>query len=226
MISLFAKTVLNEPIVSGAPDRAVTVSVVSHGHSGHVRRLALQLCEEGAGHIDHLVLTHNVPEAPLASPPGGWPFRVTELFNERPRGFGANHNQAFVHCGTRYFCVLNPDVTVRGQGLWDALLAQASQPGVGLAYPVLLNPDGSRQDSERAAVTPLSLLRRHLFGRAESRIDWASAAFWVVPAPVYRALAGFDERYFMYCEDIDFCLRLRLAGWSLARAEEIGRAHV
>ena len=158
-------------------------------------------------------------EPPVAPPSGGWPFRVTELFNERPRGFGANHNKAFAHCDTGYFCVLNPDVTLRGPAVWEALLAQAGQAGVGLAYPVLLNPDGSRQDSEREAVTPLSLLRRHLLGRAGRRVDWVSAAFWVVPAPVYRALAGFDERYFMYCEDTDFCLRLRLAGWSLARAE-------
>ncbi len=36
---------------------------------------------------------------------------------------------------------------------------------------------------------------------------------------VFRELGGFDERYFMYCEDVDICLRMQLAGYSLARAD-------
>src|SRR5690606_25635976 len=78
--------------------------------------------------------------------------------------------------------------------------------------------DGSRQENEREAVTPAALLRRHLLGRATARVDWVSGAFWVVPAGAWRAIGGFDEGYFMYCEDTDFCLRLQLAGWRLAPA--------
>jgi len=67
-------------------------------------------------------------------------------------------------------------------------------------------------------VTPLALVRRRLFRRHDTRVDWISAAFWLVSAPVFRQLGGFDERFFMYCEDTDFCLRMQLAGFGFKRA--------
>jgi N-acetylglucosaminyl-diphospho-decaprenol L-rhamnosyltransferase len=216
---------LNAEIVSAAPGSnapprgRITVSVVSHGHRGWVERLLRTLAQGHGGWVDHCIITHHAPEPQLQEPAGGWPFRVTELFNTAPAGFGANHNRAFANCASEFFCVLNPDVELTGPELWAALVAQAQQPGTGLAYPILLNPDGTRQDSERESVTPAALLARHLLKRPPRRIDWISAAFWVVPAAVYRRLGGFDEGFFMYCEDTDFCLRLRLGGWSLRRAD-------
>lgn len=197
----------------------VTVSVVSHGHNGLVERLLRQLAQSHGGWIEHCIVTHNLPEPALQAPPQGWPFRVTEIFNAAPAGFGTNHNRAFASCSSDFFCVLNPDVELAGAELWAALVRQAEKPGTGLAYPVLLNPDGSRQDSERETVTPAALLARHVLKRPPRRIDWISAAFWLVPSAVYRRLGGFDEGFFMYCEDTDFCLRLRLGGWTLRRAD-------
>jgi hypothetical protein len=184
-----------------------------------VQGLLQHLSTHHGGWIGHVIVTHNVPAAALQAPEAGWPFRITELNNLRPAGFGANHNRAFASCTTDFFCVLNPDVEL-GKGCpWGELLTQAQRPGTGLAYPVLLNPDGSRQDSERESVTPAALLARHLLKRPPRRIDWISAAFWLVPSAVYRRLGGFDEGFFMYCEDTDFCLRLRLRGWTLRRAD-------
>jgi N-acetylglucosaminyl-diphospho-decaprenol L-rhamnosyltransferase len=195
------------------------VSVVSHGHGDMVKRLLAQLCSTHGGQIDHCIVTHNLPADPIQAPAGGWPFRFTELFNTEPAGFGANHNRAFTQCSSEFFCVLNPDVELTTSETWTALVRQAEKPGTGLAYPLLLNADGSRQDNERETVTPAALLGRHLLNRRWKRIDWVSAAFWLVPANVYQRMGGFDEGFFMYCEDTDFCLRLRLGGWELRRAE-------
>lgn len=202
---------------------SITVSIVSHGHAEWVRRLVDQLLALHGGHVGHVVLTHNLPSSALPPPAGGWPFRVTELFNAAPAGFGANHNRAFQHCDTEFFCVLNPDIELGDPQVWSGLLEQLRLPGVGCAYPVLLNPDGTLQENERELVTPLALIRRHLLKRPQQQVDWVSAAFWVVRASAWRSLGGFDERYFMYCEDVDFCVRLQLAGWQLARAEFTAR---
>ncbi|MDB5870998.1 MAG: hypothetical protein JWQ07_440 [Ramlibacter sp.] len=205
---------------AGAPAASprITVSVVSHDHADMVAHLLAQLCDGHGGWIEHCIVTHNLGARPLQPPEQGWPFRFTELFNSQPAGFGANHNRAFQHCSSDFFCVLNPDIELAGPQLWQALVQEAAAPGAGLAYPTLLNPDGSRQDNEREAVTPVALLRRHLLKQPQRRVDWVSAAFWLVPAAVWRQLGGFDEGFFMYCEDTDFCLRLRLAGLSLRRA--------
>ncbi|MBG9389811.1 glycosyl transferase [Caenimonas aquaedulcis] len=192
---------------------------MSHGHGPMVTFLVHRLCEVHGGWIEHVVVTHNIDGEPLQPPVGGWPFRVTEVFNAQPAGFGANHNRAFQHCSSDFYCVLNPDVELPGSAIWKALVDQAGRPNAGLSYPTLLNPDGTRQDNEREAVTPVALLRRHLLRRPQRRVDWVSAAFWLVPSAVYRQMGGFDERFFMYCEDTDFCLRLRLDGLAIRRAD-------
>ena len=206
-----------------APDAAfrLTVSVVSHGHEAELPGLLAQLARHAAGVVDRVVLTHNLPAAAVRPDPA-WPFELTEVFNASPLGFGANHNRAFAQCRTGQFAILNPDIEAMDAALWPALVESAQRPGVGCAYPRLLNPDGSVQN-EREAVTPLALLRRHVLKAPQRRIDWVSGALWVVPSAVWRALGGFDERYFMYCEDTDFCLRLQLAGWQLARVEPTAR---
>ena len=195
----------------------LTVSVVSHGHDAWLRTLLAQLAHTGAGTIAHVVVTHNCPGAAIVAPPGGWPFTLTEIANPVPRGFGANHNSAFLRATTPLFAVLNPDISLPDPAIWTALAECASQQPVGCAYPVLRNTDGSVQDNQREVPTPWALLRRRLLGRVETRVHWVSAAFWVVPAAAYQAVQGFDERYFLYCEDTDFCLRLQLAGWTLAQ---------
>jgi GT2 family glycosyltransferase len=195
------------------------VSIVSHGHGDSIEGLLEQLCRFHGGHIQHVVLIHNVPSDAVAEPEGGWPFRVTELFNTEQSGFGANHNLAFSHCTTEYFCVLNPDIELSDATIWEKLLERLREPMVGCAYPLLFNPDGSRQENERELVTPWALLRRHLLKLPQRRVDWVSGAFWMVRAVAWRSLGGFDERFYMYCEDVDFCLRLQVAGWKLAAAD-------
>jgi N-acetylglucosaminyl-diphospho-decaprenol L-rhamnosyltransferase len=213
------------PIVAAAASTAstasprVTVSVVSHDHGEMIQGLLAQLCSTHGGWIDHCIVTHNLPSAPIQPPPEGWPFRFTEVFNTEPIGFGANHNRAFTQCSSEFFCVLNPDVELSTPDLWAALVSQAEQPGTGVAYPLLMNADGTRQDNERETVTPGALLARHLLNRRWRRVDWVSAAFWLVPSAVYKRMGGFDEGFFMYCEDTDFCLRVRLAGLELRRAD-------
>lgn len=192
--------------------------MVSHGHAPWLARLLPQLDAAVGQGVACVVVTHNLPEPPVPAPPQGWGFRLVELNNAAPQGFGANHNQAFGHCATTFFAVLNPDIDLPDLGVWGALLQALQAPQAGCAYPVLRNADGSVQDSERQAITPWALVRRRLLGRPEQRVDWVNAAFWLLSAPVFAQLRGFDERYFLYCEDTDFCLRLQLAGWRLSKA--------
>lgn len=205
-------------ILSGGSLGPITVSVVSHDQGGEVAGLLGQLHTMPAGRIARVILTHNLPEAAPASPPGGWAFALTRLINPKPKGFGANHNAALTLCETPAFCVLNPDVGLPDPLVWDGLLEALSVPGVGCAYPVLVDAAGAPQDHERSVPTPATLWRRHVLGHPDLRREWVGAAFWLLRTDAFRAVGGFDERYFMYCEDTDACLRLQLAGWSLARA--------
>ena len=194
------------------------VSVVSHGHRALVQALLDDLARFSAATVARVVLTLNLPEALPEAPAGGWPFVLQVVHNAHPWGFGANHNHALQGATEPFVCVLNPDVQWAGCDPLGALVEAAARAGVGCAYPVQCDAAGHPQDSERALPTPVALWRRRVLRQQDVRVDWVNAACLVLPTPVWAAVGGFDEAYFMYCEDVDLCLRLRLAGWELARA--------
>ncbi|WP_027995447.1 glycosyltransferase [Simplicispira psychrophila] len=200
---------------------AVVVSVVSHGHGPTVQPLLYALVagvQAGTSVVQRVVLTLNLPESAPVPPPEGWPFVLQIIHNARPAGFGANHNRALARAVEPFVCVLNPDVVLADGDPFAALVQAAAAPGIGCAYPVQVDAQGQLQDSERALPTPKALWRRRALGQREVRVDWVNAACLVLPQPVWQALGGFDESYFMYCEDVDLCLRMRLAGLTLVRA--------
>lgn len=196
----------------------LVVSIVSHGHGASVHELVWALARLDSAAIARVVLTLNLPEAEPETPVGGWPFVLQTIHNVRPVGFGTNHNRALAGATEPFVCVLNPDVELAGRDPFVALVVAAAGPGAGCAYPVQLDVHGRQQDTERELPTPLSLWRRRILGRCESRVDWVNAACLVMAQPVWQMLGGFDEAYYMYCEDVDLCLRMRLAGLTLVRA--------
>lgn len=80
------------------------------------------------------------------------------------------------------------------------------------------------EDSARRLPTPLRIIRRALFGsnsldyeidKHEFTPDWVGEMCMFFPRAVFQAINGFDERYFLYYEDVDLCCRLRLAGYRI-----------
>ena len=118
-----------------------------------------------------------------------------------------------------FVCIVNPDVMLSRDNPFPALIEAARRPGVGLAYPTQVDGTGAVQDSEREVPTPWSLLLRYAVRRRETRAEWVNGAMWMLPAEAWRGIGGLNPAYFMYCEDVDLCLRLRLAGFTLARAD-------
>ncbi len=204
----------------------ITVSVASHGHGVLVTELLRQLAVLDHPGVVRVVVVHNLPAADVAVPPGAR-FDVVQLHNTRPLGFAANHNLAFSHCTTHWFAVLNPDLEFSCGNPFPPLLdAAATDSGLGAVAPVLLDPGTRAPAPARALVTPLELLRRRLPGWAPpQQPQWLVGAFVLVRAKAFRDVGGFDARYRLYCEDVDFGLRLQLAGWRIHRVAQARVVH-
>ncbi|WGT62708.1 glycosyltransferase family 2 protein [Variovorax paradoxus] len=202
----------------------ITVSIVSHGQLALIKPLLEQLGHFSGGSVAKVVLTLNIPEPDgvLAGQESGFP--VERIENASPKGFGANHNQAFQHCDTPWFLVLNPDIRFDGDVL-APLIAQAA-PDAGLLTPRILEPGKSSPEQHREIITPLEIVTRRRPGYARPAVPaWIPGLFMLFRSDAYRQIGGFDERFFMYGEDFDICARTQLAGWKLQVGEDLLARH-
>lgn len=149
-------------------------------------------------------------------------------------GFGAGINRGLAASSGRYVLWVNPDARLVDGNLAAVVAWMDAHPRAGVAGGKILDPDGSVQRSARtfpsygAALghrysvltrwfprNPFS--RRYLREGASpdtiATVDWVSGAFLLHRREVSNALQGLDEQFFMYCEDVDFCLRASQAGW-------------
>lgn len=151
------------------------------------------------------------------------------------RGFGSANNEARRTCDARYVLFLNPDTEVV-EGTFAALIAALDErPEVGAAGVVQIASDGSLQLSirrfpnalralgeafgvERLPVSATWLGERELDAHRyelEVDCDWTSGSFLIVRREALESAGAFDERFFVYGEEPDLCLRIKKAGWSV-----------
>ena len=166
---------------------------------------------------------------------------------DRNAGFGAGSNAGLREASAPVVALLNPDVELLDSSLLEpvAELARPDRPDRLLA-PLVLNSDGSRQDTVHpepgswpdllsAVVSPSGLPRPAAtllapwLSRAPRRVGWAVGCALLARTETLRRLGPFDERLFMYGEDLDLCLRARRQGvetwlWPTARVVH-HRAH-
>jgi len=162
--------------------------------------------------------------------------RLRVVANADNRGFGRANNQAFALTDAPMVLLLNPDTEVT-PGSIDRLIATLRSGGrVGAVGPKLLNADGSTQVSvwrnpPAAWEMLLTGLRLHKLLPRRARgelllgdhwdysrrreVEMLSGAAMLVRREVIDEVGGFDERFHMYGEDNEWCLRIRRAGWNL-----------
>ncbi|TXD57015.1 glycosyltransferase family 2 protein [Ralstonia sp. TCR112] len=196
----------------------ITISIVSHRQAALVRPLLAQLRALSAKASLHVIVTQNLPEDRIPVEESDT-FQVTWLVNAVPAGFGANHNAAFAHCQSNCFLVLNPDVRLGDDSVLRLVSHLAEHPGV--VGPRVVTPSGSLEDSARRVPTPARLVRRWLLRRFEpdydasiqfQPVDWIAGMCMAFDRDSFSSVGGFDNRFHLYCEDVDICLRLQLSG--------------
>jgi N-acetylglucosaminyl-diphospho-decaprenol L-rhamnosyltransferase len=156
--------------------------------------------------------------------------------NARNVGFGAAHNQALQLAHGRYLLVLNSDASPRPAALRVLVDYLDAHPGLAVAGPKLLHADGSVQPSRRRFPTLATLflestqlqrfspnnavLRRYYVADrsddVSQEVDWLVGACLCIRAQGVEQVGLFDERFFMYSEELDLCRRFRAAGWQVA----------
>ncbi len=170
---------------------------------------------------------------------------ITFVQNERNWGFGKAHNLIFKKARGEYFLILNPDIEVRA-GTLDRLIAYLdTHPEAGLVAPQLIYEDGVVQDSYRRfpALVDQTIKRTFLrkipwlknrvrwylmWNKDKEKtepVDWLVGAFLMIRRDVFEHLKGFDERYFLFMEDLDLCRRIWGKGYKVVYHPESKAMH-
>ena len=150
-------------------------------------------------------------------------------------GFAAANNVGFGIAAGRYIVLLNPDAEIAGDALSRAIENMDQRPEVGLAGGRLINRGGADEPSARRfpsivnEVLVISGLasrfaKSRIFGRFDrtwadpaqaAAVDWVPGAFAIIRGDALRAVGPFDERFFLYYEEVDLCRRLKACGWQI-----------
>ncbi len=157
--------------------------------------------------------------------------------NGENAGFARGNNIGIEESSGRYLCCVNSDVILL-PGCIDSLTAFMDRhPKVGMVAPRILNADRTIQPSCMAFPTLRSRLVRALALESILRnnatpesseacdVDALSGCFWFLRREAVSEVGCLDERFFMYCEDLDWCRRFKKAGWRIVYQPEAQAIH-
>lgn len=206
-----------------APERTAVV-VVSHRSADLLERhlaRTVETLDADVVVVDNSPAAQDRARARAVGEAHGW--HVVESAND---GFGAGVNLAARHAlerGARAFLVVNPDLSLPGdaaRALLDDVLATPDR----LVAPVILGPQGATWFS--GGTIDLTTGRTRANGATrDDDVAWLSGACLAVTADAWERVGGFDERYFLYWEDVDLSWRARQAGLRLAVRRDLVATH-
>jgi hypothetical protein len=159
-------------------------------------------------------------------------------------GFPQGNNIGLAEAYGRYLLLLNPDTEIVGEALTAMVAYLEAHPDAGVVGGQLLNPDGTVQSSRRRFPTvataffestwlqplaPKSLLRRYYaedIGDEETAdVDWVKGACLMTRRTILEQVGPLDADYFMYSEELDWCKRIKTAGWRVVYLPEAKIIH-
>lgn len=192
--------------------------------------------------VDKIWIVYNGPEQniPLYNNIPG-----TEFIRVDNRGYGAGHNVALrlaLEAGSKYHLIMNSDIRWLGDVITPMLSKLDNEPDIAMIAPEVTYPDGQLQYTCRMLPTPLNLFARRFLPETICRkldykyllkdIDHSNpinapyllGCFMLVRMDAITVEGGFDERYFMYPEDIDLTRRLHKR-WKTLYWPEVSIVH-
>jgi len=173
--------------------------------------------------------------------------QVKLIKNTEKIGFASNNNLALKESVGRYVLLLNPDMILESNTLPEMVRYLDENDQIGAAACKLVNPDGSIQYTARMFPTPMAVLMRwagydRLFPNSkvlsrylmsdwdhetERDVDWIMGAFLMVRREVLDQVGLLDQAFDpLYYEDIDWCYRIKKAGWRIRYVPYVKAVHL
>lgn len=163
-----------------------------------------------------------------------WGSRLHIINNPRNGGFAYGSNIGIQNASGEYICLINPDTIVHRGTFKNLIEFMDAHPQVGFAGPKVLNNDGTIQLSSRRSIpSPFDAISRALWlsklfpaskkfakynltysdPNTTQQVDASTGCCMVARRSMIDMIGLLDENFFLYCEDVDWFLRAKNAGW-------------
>lgn len=154
---------------------------------------------------------------------------------EKNLGYGEGNNEGTKFALGETIAICNPDTEILPE-TFEPLISSIKNPKIGISVPILKTNKGEILENCRKFPTITSLIKRRLFKKApfiEGEIprkktidtEWAQGSFWVLRRNLFDELKGFDCRFFLFMEDIDFCRRVWNKGFRVSQITDSVAIH-
>lgn len=139
-------------------------------------------------------------------------------------GFSKANNLGAKVADGEYLVFLNPDSQILEMNFSEVKNVFENDKNIGLIAPKLIRQDGSTQPSVTTLPTLSGAIARYWFGQKSAYGEYVPsssepigveaiyAACWIMKRDIFKKMGGFNEKYFLYFEDIDFCRKLKTHG--------------
>ena len=212
--------------------RAIHVIIVTHNTRDELLACLASLQHQPEGSIERVTVVDNASTDGTVDAVRSLHPWVEVIALDRNAGFGAANNLAAKQSASEHLLFLNSD-TIVGPGAIATLAGRLEATAAIAAGPRLIDHSGRPEVSFGSMLTPWTeFVQRRRLRRAasdspaarqsteqlvsqERAVDWVSGACLLVNRAAFERVGGFDERYFMYEEDVDLCAALRAHGGSI-----------
>lgn len=210
----------------------ITASIVTYKSNYEELSIVLKCTDESS--VEKIYIVDNSPTDELKTVANLSP-KIEYIFGYGNIGYGSAHNIAMkkaIECGAKYHVVINPDISFNKGVIENLTQYMDNNDDIGQLMPKVIYPDGQIQYLCKLLPSPMDLIGRR-FVRIKSyvakrnycfemrgsgydkaiNVPFLSGCFMFLRTEAMAKVNGFDDEFFMYCEDIDLCRRIGMVGY-------------
>lgn len=205
----------------------IEISIITVGYcSQNTLPACLRSISQQTGCNFEFIYVENAPQSPAISiVKKCYPSAIIIEPGEN-LGFSKGCNVGAQLAKGEYLLFLNPDCDIRTVTTLNNMLQfMHNYPTVGVCCPFFINAEGQAKSGAHRNYFADNYVANE-FKQLPGTIAWVSGAALMISRKLFNYIGGFDERYFMYFEDVDICLSARKAGFSIAEVPKTQIVHV
>jgi len=189
----------------------LSIIIVSYNNKKFLENCLNSIYENSANALNYeiYVVDNNSQDGTLKLLQESFP-EVKVIDNNENLGFAKANNQAMRQAQGRYFILLNNDTFVFQDSLEKLVKFMDENKTIGAVSPRLLNSDG-----QTTQIQGNNLHKKIWLSTKPIPVSFICGAAFLIRREAYEKIGGLDEHFFFYNEDLDWCLRLRKAGWAI-----------